>query len=341
MLQDDENDGVRRKTIDLHEMAMVVLHGWRIVAATVVVFLVLAIINLHTSPSIFAVKMVVTQVQGTGEQGSSRMNSLSSLAQLAGLNLGPSAGQSASQFRYYLDSLHSRDLADELAKNQDLMKSIFAREWDAQSQTWREPSPTIFQNIKGGIMWVLGARPLPWTPPDGARLQEYLSEPGSLDVQEDIKRLDHATIEIDSANPEFAVKLLKTVNWTANEHLRAKALRRATQYIDYLSNELSTVTVAEHREAIMHALSEQEKFKMSADSGAPYAADVFDKPSVSQKRLAPRPSQAYPVAILKGLLVGSVLVLFLAYLGPYVLERIPYRINVDRLPTLIRRPLGL
>lgn len=342
MLQEQEGgDVIRKKTIDLHEMAMTVLYGWRIVVGAVIVFVALTVINLHTSPSVFAVKMVVTQVQGSGDQGSSRMSSLSSLAQLAGLNMGPSAGQSASQFRYYLDSLHSRELANELAKNRELMRTIFSREWDQQSQSWRQPTPSVTEIIRRGVMWVLGARPLPWSPPDGARLQEFLSGPGGLDVQEDIRRPDHAVIEVDSTNPEFAIKLLSAVNWTANEHLRARALRRTTQNIDYLSQELSTVTVAEHREAIMQSLSEQEKVKMSAGSGAPYAADVFDRPSVSLKRLSPRPNEAYPVAILKGLLVGSVLVLLLAYFGDYIRYRIVETFGIERIPMVLRRPLGL
>lgn len=343
MYQDEEGEIVQnqKRGIDLHEIAMVVLRGWRILAITVAVFVVLTLVGLHTSPSVFAVRMVVTQVQGAGDQGASRATSLSSLAQLAGLNLGPSAGQSASQFRYYLDSLHSRDLANELAKNQDLMKTIFSSEWDEQTQSWREPKHGMFAKLIRGVFWLLGSRPLPWSPPDGAQLQEYLFQPGSLEVGEDIKRPDHATIEVDSANPEFAIKLLNTVNSTANEHLRKKALLRATQYINYLSGELSTVTVAEHREAIMRALSEQEKFKMSADSGAPYAADVFDKPSVALKRLAPRPSQAYPVAIMKGLLVGAVIVLLLEFFGDRIRYFFVGFFGADRVPVALRRPLGL
>jgi hypothetical protein len=341
MLEGQEEDTVNRRAIDLREMAQVVLKRWRFIAGTIVVFLVLAVINLHSSPSVFSVKMQVTQVQGSGDQASPRMTSLSSLAQLAGLNLSPSASQSASQFRYYLDSMHSRALADDLATNKDLMKTIFSREWDEESHTWRKPEPSLIEIVKGGIMWVLGARPLPWDPPNGARLQEILAEPGNLEVQEDIKRPDHATIEVDSVNPQYAIKLMRAVHWTANEHLRKKALLRATEYIDYLSKELSTVTVAEHREAIMQALSEQEKFKMSASSAAPYAADVFDGPWVLRKRLAPRPSEVYPVAVLKGFLVGAVIVLLLEYFGEAIRERIRSRFQVERFPTLLRRPLGL
>ena len=340
-MQEYEVQAVRKKTIDFREMALVVLDGWRIVAAAIGVFLILALIDLHTTPSVFAVKMQVTPVQGSGDQASSRVSSLSSLAQLAGLNLSPSAGQSASQFITYVDSMHSRDLADDLAKNQDLMKSIFSREWDEQSQSWREPEPTVLESVKGWIAQLLGSRPLPWQPPDGARLQDFLSGGEGLQIIKDIKRPDLVTIEYDTPDTQFGIKLLNAVNQAANDHLRKKALSRATQYIDFLSKELNTVTVAEHRMAIMQALSEQEKFKMSASSSAPYAAEMFDKPWASLTRLSPRPGQAYLLAILKGFFVGAAIVLALSYFGGYAADQIRYRFDVEKLPLFLRRPLRL
>jgi hypothetical protein len=340
MPQGSEGQVVKKKTIDPREMALAVLKGWRIVAGCIGIFILLAIIDLHRAPSVFAVKMQVTPVEGSGDQGSSRASSLSSLAALAGLNLSPSANQSASQFLLYVDSMHSRDLADELAKNQGLMKAIFSREWDEQSHAWRQPEPRLTEVIKGAIMRLLGARPLPWQPPDGARLQEYLAD-DTLVVVKDLKRPDLVTIEFDSSDPQFAIKLLNIVNQTANDHLRKKALLRATQYIDYLTKTLNTVTVAEHRQAIMQALSEQEKFKMSASSAAPYAAELFDSPWASLVRLSPRPSKAYPTAILQGFLVGAVIVLLLTYFGAFAREKIRYWFPVERLPLFLRSALRL
>jgi hypothetical protein len=341
MSQEPEEQAFEKKTFDLREAALIVFRGWRIVAWTVGVFLILALINLHTTPSIFVTKMQVIPVPGATDQASSRVNSLSNLAQLAGLNLSPTANQSASQFRTYVDSMHSRDLANDLAKNKDIMKSIFWREWDEEAQTWREPRPTLTEWVKRFIFSLLGSRPLPWQAPDGARLQQFLSDPGGLQVILDMKRPDLVTIEYDSPDPRFAVKLLTAVNQAANDHLRKKALLRATDYINYLSKELNTVTVAEHRQAIMQALSEQEKFKMSASSTAPYAADLLDKPWASLVRLSPRPSEAYPKAILEGLLVGAAIVLALHYFGAFVREQIRNRIRFDRLPSFLRRPLHL
>lgn len=332
---------VERSRIDLRELALIVLRGWKIVACTIGVFLILAIIDLHSAPSILAIKMVVTPVQGSSDQSSTRANSLSSLAQLAGLSLGPSGGQSMSQFRTYIDSLRSRDLADEIAKNPEIMRYIFWRDWDAQAQTWREPRPTLSEWVNRTFMGLLGVRRTPWQAPNGARLQEYFAGPGGIGILQDIKRPDLATIEYDSSDPEFAIKLLNTVNKAADNHLRRKALLRATQYIDYLSRELNTVTVAEHRQAIMQALSEQEKFKMSASSAAPYAAEVFDSPSASITPVWPRPFQAYELAIIKGLFVGAAIVLALWFFGERIRDSILLWFPVERLPLSLRRPLRL
>ena len=80
---------------------------------------------------------------------------------------------------------------------------------------------------------------------------------------------------------------------------------------------------------------------MSAGSGAPYAADVFDRPSVSFKRLSPRPADAYPMAIMKGLIVGAVIILLFEYLGDYIRRKIVEIIGAERIPMVLRRPLGL
>lgn len=341
MPQELEEQPAKKRVIDLREIAQAVFEGWRIVVGCIGIFLLLAIINLHSTPSVFAVKMTVTPVQGQGDQSSSKVSSLTSLAQLAGLSLGPSAGQSASQFRLYVESLHSRDLADDLAKNQDLMKAIFGGEWDEETHSWKEPKPGIVHTMVQPIMELLGSRPLPWQPPDGAKLQQYLAEPDHLVITQDIKKPDFVTVEFDSANTEFAIKLLSVVNQTADNHLRKKALLRATQYIDYLSKELNNVTVAEHREAIMQALSEQEKFKMSASSAVPYAAEVFDKPWASLERLRPKASQALPQALLEGALVGAAIVLLLNFLRNYVRQRDYYWPLVEKLPVFLRRPLRL
>ena len=341
MPQEQEQIDSKHNTIDWRELVQVVLKEWKIVLISVGVFLLLANINLHMNPSVFAVQMVVTPVQGSNDQVSSRMNSLSSLAQLAGLNLSPSAGQSASQFRAYLDSMYSRDLSNELAKNDEIMHAIFHREWDAKAQRWKKPSPNVIEIIRGVFMRVLGARPLPWTPPNGARLQEFLTGPGGIIVMQDVKRPDLATIEMDSANPKFAIKLLNAINQAADNRLRKKALRRATQYINYLSKELDTVTVAEHRAAIVQALSEQEKFKMSASSATPYGADLADAPWASLTRLAPRPSKEYPKAIGEGLLVGALIALLLHYFGDYIRERTRRYLPVERLPQSVRQRLKL
>lgn len=339
MPQGSEEQLVKKNAIDLREMALTVLKGWKIVAGCIGIFLLLAIIDLHGTPSVYAVQMQVTPVLGSSDQASSRSSALSSLAQLTGMN--PTANQSASQFRLYIDSLHSRDLADDLAKNTDLMKVIFSSDWDEQSKTWREPEPSFIELVKGGILQLLGAREQPWQPPNGARLQAFLAESGHLEIIQDMKRPYLVTIEFDSSDPQFAIRLLNAVNQAADDHLRKKALLQATLYIDYLSKELNTVTVAEHRQAIMQALSEQEKFRMSASSAAPYAADLFDRPWASLTRLSPRPSKAFPSAILMGFLVGAAIILALKYLGAFAREQVRYRIRVEKMPQFLRRLLQI
>jgi hypothetical protein len=186
-------------------------------------------------------------------------------------------------------------------------------------------------------MTALGFNRSQWTPPDGARLQEFLGY--SIDVTQDVKTPFLVKVSVGSSNPQFGIKLLNALNQTADSHLRKKALQRATEYINYLSKALTTVTVAEHREAIMGALSEQEKFAMSASSSAPYAADLFDKPWASVEPIWPQPRQALIKAIMLGGLIGAAIVLTLRYLGIVAGEKIRRWVRVEKLPQFLRRPL--
>jgi hypothetical protein len=337
MPQGPEETFVKKDPINLRDMARTVLKGWKTVAWCIGVFVVFAIIQIHLAPTVYAVQMQVTPVPGSNDQASSRVSSLSNLAQLAGIS--SLSNQSGSQFRLYADSLYSRALADDLAKNQDLMKSIFSGEWDEQSHSWREPERGFTSLAGAAIMSFLGVDQPAWQPPDGARLQKYLTN--ALTIVPDLKKPYLVTIVVNSSNPQFAIRLLTLVDRAADNYMRKKALLRATQYINYLSMELNTVTVAEHREAIMQTLSEQEKFKMSAGSAVPYAAEVFDKPWASLQPVSPRPGQFLLNAIVLGGLIGAAIVLGRTYSAAFAGAYARFRIRAARLFQSLRRRLHL
>jgi uncharacterized protein involved in exopolysaccharide biosynthesis len=107
----------------------------------------------------------------------------------------------------------------------------------------------------------------------------------------------------------FAIQFLTELHRAADNELRQRAIQRTTDYIAYLSNMLSKITVAEHRVALAQALSEQEKSAMIARSGSAFAADLLERPWANSDPSSPRPIQTLLKGAFFGAFGGSILAL--------------------------------
>ena len=147
------------------ELAAALLNGWFLVLLGVAVGVMWAADNLKASGYQYRAQMQVTQAETTGGGA----NQLSGLAALAGAGL-PIA-QNGTEFRLYLDSLKTRDIADQLAKDPTIMHTLFASEWDEATQSWREPAMSKSDaNYKAIYDW-LGFPSVPWHAPDSESLR--------------------------------------------------------------------------------------------------------------------------------------------------------------------------
>jgi hypothetical protein len=227
------------------------------------------------------------------------------LASLAGL--GGQAGQNLSPFELYLETIMSRDTGDALARHQDLMRAMFPREWDATSGKWRSP-PSVWRTILNAVRTVIGTPLDVYRPPDGARMQTFIQS--SVGIEQDPKKT-LVTLSFSYPDAKFAAQFLDALNKAVDNQLRQKAQQHADQYISYLSNKLETITNADHRLVLMQVMSEQERFRMMASSHLPYAADVYDGPSVSPYVTSPKPVIVLALGIVGGLFAGIGLALFL------------------------------
>lgn len=302
--------------IDVLEMIQTVREGWLLIVVSSILCIALAIGYLHIAVYKYTASLQVTPAQQNAtDRGSSLPSGLGGLASLAGINV-PSTGGTL-QFNLYLESLKTREVADEVAKNQALMRIMFDSEWDEETQSFQRRGSGIASAI---LSAVFGMPPTVWTPPNGARVQSLLRE--KLIIDTDPKKNYLATISFDDRNPEYAIAVLGAVNEAADGLLRRKSLVRAQVYIAYLSRQLSTTTVAEVREAITQSLGEQEKYLMMASSAAPFAAQPFAGPVASMRPTSPQPFQIVGVAIGAGIMLGVALSLALKWLMPALFARI-------------------
>ena len=287
--------------VDLRETTIAVLKGWPIIVICIAIALWIAIGNLKTATYVYATQMQVTPPLNS-EEGQSRLGGAAG-AFAAITNISLPTTQTGTQFRLFVDSLTSRDLADELAKNEALMKRLFAGDWDEAAQMWREPPHDPYYEWRVYIRSLIGLRPYaPWHGPGGAELHGYLNT--NLEVQQDTRKPYLVRVLFNYDDPQFGIEFLRALSTTADSLLRGKALLRTQLNIDYLSKQLSTVTIVEHRAAITQAMSEQERYAMVASSEAPFAADVFERPWAPNLPSSPRPRNVLTTAILVGAGVG-------------------------------------
>ena len=319
----------------LKEVELVAKQSWRVILGGAAIGFIIAALYLQGAHYSYPVEMQVTTVQqtgGSGGGGRSGMSQLSGLASLASIAL-PSA-QNEVQFQLFIDSLYSRDLADDIAKNHDIMVAMYSSQWDPITQTWQPQYTGALGAIKLWVRDILGLAPTqPWHAPNGENIQSFLSK--ELVLEQDPRKPYIATLTLTSGSREISIRFLNLLVKTADERLRRRALDRARSYIDYLSSKLNTVTVSEHRDALAQSIAEQERYAMVASSGKPFAAEVFQSPWASGLPSSPLPRQVYLIWVTLGALTG----LGFAFAHRRYQSWLQSARWVQKLPAFIRRPL--
>ena len=236
------------------------------------------------------------EITAVTDQASSA-GKLGALSSLAGIDLGSGGNPS---FRIFLDSLQSPVAAEQLVKQKDLLIEMFPREWSSEEKRWRQP-PSLLRPITSIVASIMGYPSVPWTPPSTYRVYKYLQS--EVRLAQDPKS-GVVTLQMESENPAFAVKLLKTLNQGVDSLMRERVITRTSGYIKYLESKLTTVTVSDYRASLIENLSEQEKTRMMASGGPSYASELLGDPVISNGPTAPPAVAILALALLMGAAAG-------------------------------------
>jgi uncharacterized protein involved in exopolysaccharide biosynthesis len=208
---------------------------------------------------------------------------------------------SAGQFRLFISALTTRDTANTLADDQDLMHRIFSRQWSVEGHHWKGPG-LVSRTIRT-FKFVLGIPVDPWHPPNGEQVYEMLSD--SLQVDDD-PQTPLVALRIQSADPDATKLFLAKLASVVDGALRAQALARANGYIQYLNTQIEKTTVAEYRATLTAHLAEQEQTRMMASArSVSFAAQVFSSPARSAQPTAPKSVMILFLSLISGALLGG------------------------------------
>jgi hypothetical protein len=300
-LQNDEAD------VDLSKFLRELWIGRYMILGMALLGLLLSLVYLANAQYKYTAHLSAVPAAKTESGGKS--SNLGGLVSLAGLSLGGSGGDR--QFLLYKEGFKSRDVATVLSNQPEIMHRIFAAEWDGRTNRWVQPSGFRF-TLARAVKRALGLPVYPWRQPDAVRVQQYLDK---MVVIDDDDKNSIVTIKYSDRDPKFAVSFLKAVNEAVDGVIRRAAVKRTDEYINYLSQVLFTVTVAEHRVALSSALGEQERDKMMASSTVPYAADLIDQISVPAEPDQPSVPKTLAGSVVAGLLIGLLTILIRAQLS--------------------------
>lgn len=259
-----------------------------------------AVLYLNSVTFAYTASMKVTAAPSS-QSSAPRSGSLGGLAALAGVSLN-AAASGASPFEIYLETLSSENVARRLANDAKIMHTVFAKDWDASRRRWREPERGIVSRMLRGSKQALGIPVKSWRRPDARELADFLGE--EISIQRDA-RSPIVGVMLNHPDPQFAMQLLSDVSRQTDRLIRESVLTRSRSYADYLERKLPTVTIAEQREALVQALSEQEKSIMMASSTVPFAATVVSGPVVSALPTKPNAMVVVLALLIVGLIFGA------------------------------------
>lgn len=293
----------------LADVRKALLARWWLVLGVALLALIGAVLYLRSATYFYSAELRVYAAPSSSS-APQVPGQLGTLASLAGL--GSSGGDSATPFRLFLEGMKSREVAERLSRQRGLMRDVFAGEWDARTNSWREHRGVV-GSLKRSVWDVLGLRSATWQAPDAARLQDFITE--NVHVAQSLKS-PLVSITLEHPDPKFAVRFLTVIAATTDQYLREKQQERLRGNIAYLSEKLRGITFAEQRQVLFAALSDQERQSMLANAAAPYAANPFGVATASRNPTTPRQLPLLLAGLIGGLILGVVTALLLGRRKP-------------------------
>ena len=254
-------------------------YKWFIAAVTAVGALIFGIVGLLTQPVYRATTVLIPTFNERGGLSGAldgAAGQLGGLASLVGINV----NSQDSSTEEALAVLHSRRFIEHFINDGGLLRVLFAKNWDANSNAWR-----------------------PGMAPTMAMASKKFSDHVAHAEQDNKTSL--VTLYIDWADRNLAAKWANDIVARLNEEMRSRAIDHATASLDYLHKELDSTTAVEIRQAINNLIQAQIKQRMLATVSPEYAFRVIDPASVPDQADWVRPKRATLVVI--GIILGFTL----------------------------------
>jgi len=271
--------------------------------------------SVLAQPRYTATVIVQPVDQDSGGTLSSLASKFGGAAALAGIDL--NAGGPNQQ--EYLAILRSRELEQKFIKANNLLPQLFPKRWDDKAGTWIDSTHSVVQTIVREMSGLLafvsrdrGWRPKGIVPTDGE----------ASDVFDDMLTVTNDTasgsisVAIEFRNPVLAQRWATAYVALANEEIRGRVIRDATNAYMYLNKKANETTETGVRDAIFNLMESQLQTLALANVRLEYAFTTVDAAQLPEERSHPNRPLIILLAAFFGFFVAAFWALARDHLKP-------------------------
>jgi hypothetical protein len=288
--------------IDLLELFYILLNGkWIIISVTAFVSTIAVIYSLLL-PNVYESKaLLVPANASSGISGA--LQSYSSLAGLAGINLPSSGGEGNSAKA--LEKIRTLSFfKDHILTNIYLPDLMAVKSWNSRTNT------VIFdQNI-------YNAKNNTWIKDPSAQESFRVFKSKHLALYKD-KKSGFVTLSIKHQSPYVSKQWAELVVNEVNEFYRQKDKLESERAVSYLNQQISMTGLSEIKQVLAQLLQEETKKLTLIEANQFYVFDYIDPPAVME--LKSEPNRAF-ICIISAIL-GGILSVLLVFIRHYAFSK--------------------
>ena len=295
--------------IDLRELFGTLWRGKFFIALCIIVAISLASLYLRSAERKYTVTYVFAPV--ASEDTVPNLSGLGGLASLAGISLPSSSSGDFKTFEYLLKS---EEVASFVLEDKELVRTIFAPEWNAESGIYQRPAdgPST-PHIRTLKKLLTGQGPSSYLAPNAARLSNWMRNAFSASEDRDTGFL---TLSSETEKPAMMLAVIERVTRETDRLLKERYIQSSEQTMGFYEQQLARARAREHREALAKLIAQEDQKLMLASKGSFFVAKPLTNPSVSLDPTSPKASLVLALSVVLGGFFGAALVLIRKALTP-------------------------
>ena len=196
--------------------------------------------------------------------------------------------------------LGSIALAERLQEEYGMLQMLYGDSWDAETGEWMRPSGEDFERDQRKRELL---RQNLWAPPNLQTLADFVK--GSIQIEgvgDGGGQMQRLTVS--SQDPEFALWLLNTVYFAADDLIRERDRAEVLQRMAYVEQQLATVDKVHIRDGLREQLAAELGRQVALEVDLPYTATVIEAARVGNTRTEPNVRLLFGIPVVVGGVIG-------------------------------------